>query len=279
MSFSDFSWTARICLCFLMLFCPCLLCCPIGPRKDRPLPPRKRVQIRRRRLIAQPHSLLMKLPLELRERIYEHALGGRVVELQRVASWHNGRIWFLGSTCHEFVDDSHGRPPVLRDADPLPTALLRACRQIYFEALPVLQHCTTFRLESPELTSVLDASLGSHYLSEIRSIYLCPSYTRHAPPSSNIASHGPWEGVFAVLHRMRLDCLVFEFDFVQLEGTELDPKTNVLDGAWGRGVLGMRHLRWFDVVFRNGDPPEHPMYRAELVQRVRKALHCQGIES
>ncbi|KAJ7204534.1 hypothetical protein C8J57DRAFT_1619036 [Mycena rebaudengoi] len=183
----------------------------MAPKFPPAFNPYDRVKIRQRRLPAQPHSLLMKLPLELRERIYEHALGARVVGLALRASWHNRRVRAVQSARYEVVDRDvpHGRPPVLRRADPLPTALLRVCRQIYFEALPVLHHRTTFHPDVFHHKAVLDTSLRSHYLSEICSLYLCHSYAE-APP--------PWEAVFAVLHKMRLDCLVFEFHFVQLEG-------------------------------------------------------------
>lgn len=261
-----FSSPGQACIFYILLpFALCISWLPPEFRTTRrprgiQLPPQKRLKIRRRRLSTQPHSRLMNLPLELRQLIYDYALGGYLVDLTLGSSLDETH-YVVDPTCYGLLDIPDGLPPVLRPTGSIPTALLRACRQIYFEALPILHHRTTFRLQVSSLQTILDASLGSHYLPEIRSLYLRPSYGSVPPPQ--------WDSVFAVLQKMQLGSLVFEFDILPLEGTELDPLANVLGGAWARGVLGLRDLRYFDVVL---DAPEHLLLRMDLVRRLRTSL-------
>ena len=58
----------------------------------------------------------------------------------------------------------------------------------------------------------------------------------------------------------------------RLEDSELDPAGDILNTAWGRGVCGIKGLRWFDLVFRTGDSPDHPHLGRKLVQRPRALL-------
>ncbi|KAJ6521641.1 hypothetical protein DFH09DRAFT_1424725 [Mycena vulgaris] len=246
----------------LLPFALCISWLPPGFTTRRPrdiqLPPKQRVKIRQRRLSKQPHSRLMNHPLELRRLIYDYALGGYWVDL-RLGSSPDETHYVADSTCYELLEFPEGLPPLLHPIA-IPTALLQACRQLYFKALPILHHRTTFRLQVSALKTILNASLGSHYIPGIRSLYLLPSYG---------SSPLPWDSVFAVLRKMRLRSLVFELDVLPLEGTELDLVANVLRGAWARGVLGLRDLRYFDVVLY---APEHLLLRIDLMRRLRTLL-------
>ncbi|KAJ6562308.1 hypothetical protein B0H19DRAFT_1144128 [Mycena capillaripes] len=75
--------------------------------------------MRRRTLWKQrPSFRLLELPLELRQCIYEYALGGRVIRLELVIYAHP-------------LPQRTGKVP----ADIIPAALLLTCRQAYIEAL------------------------------------------------------------------------------------------------------------------------------------------------
>ncbi|KAJ7692749.1 hypothetical protein B0H17DRAFT_1061100 [Mycena rosella] len=258
---------------FVLLVCPCILCFLTPSRfgtserrhtpRDpplKPLRPKKPTKIRHRRLPAQPQSHLMSLPLELRQCIYAHALGGRVVDLTRHTWWLEKR-YTVRSSCLEFDDVPPGDLPLLTLAPPIPTALLRSCRQIYFEAIPALYTLTTLRLQLSEFDEVLGAALGRHRIPDIRRLYLCHRYFSPSGPPQ-------WDAVFAALCEMRLERLVFEFDMLS---DDAERETgDVLATAWGRGVCGLRGLRWFDLVVRYGDPCAHPHLKRDLVRRVRE---------
>ncbi|KAJ7131388.1 hypothetical protein C8R44DRAFT_57087 [Mycena epipterygia] len=220
--------------------------------------PTNRIDIGRGPLAEQSaHCRLFLLPLEVRQCIYEAALGGRVICLKLVASR-------VQSTCYEAVE---GGPNTLDvPADAIPAALLLSCRQVFLEALPILHRRNVFHITVHELQFVVFAGLGRHCLPDIRSIYLCHSYrlnTTYVPP---------WAAVFDLLQQMRLDSLAFEFEVEKLQGTELDPGRSLLDSAWGSRVVHIRNLRRFEFFLKDGDPPQYPLYRINAVQRLQELM-------
>ncbi|KAJ7656663.1 hypothetical protein B0H17DRAFT_1146099 [Mycena rosella] len=268
----------------LFIICPCL--CNVSQRRPRPRQytpspgparPKQYIEIPGTPQAEQPPNChLLKLPLELRQRIYELALGGRVIGLKRVRSApkpatavsdvsSESSDYVVQSTCYEISDSPNGSSNIFGVTEGIPTALLLSCRQVYFEALPILHRCNTFHAQVGEFEEVLLAALGRHYLPDIRNIYLCYSY-------STLNSVRPqWTAVFALLRQMRLQSLTFEFQD-RLEGTELDPAGAVLDSPWARGVLGIRNLRRFELFFKNGASSEYSQYRINLAERLREVV-------
>ncbi|KAJ7119069.1 hypothetical protein C8R44DRAFT_789944 [Mycena epipterygia] len=225
--------------------------------------PTNRINIGRRPLAEQPANCrLLLLPLEVRQCIYEAALGGRAICLKLVASRAHKHC-VVQSTCYDAVEDSLNTLDVLADA--IPTALLLSCRQVYLEALPILHRRNVFHFTVHEFQVVVLAALGRHCLPDIRSVYLCHSYRRnpYVPP---------WAAVFELLQQMRLDSLAFEFEVEKLQRTELGPGRSLLDSAWGSRVVHIRNLRWFEFFFKDGDPPEYPLYRINAVQRLQELM-------
>jgi hypothetical protein len=154
--------------------------------------------------------------------------------------------------------------------DMIPIALLLSCRQVYLEALHILHRYNTFHFLVHELEVIVHSALGGFCLPDIRSVYLCHNCrTMYVPP---------WAVVFPLLRKMGLRNLAFEFDFQLLEWTELTPKKDIFDTAWGRGLLTMRNLRALELFFTHGDPPEHPLYRTNVAERFRKLMIEAGAD-
>ncbi|KAJ7691775.1 hypothetical protein B0H17DRAFT_1200892 [Mycena rosella] len=213
----------------------CLTPMRCGTNLHAPLPafqrarPARRVKIRSR---------------QLRERIYEQALGGRVIAL-----------WLLRSAPQR----RYTAPPTFGVADGIPAALLRSCRQVYFEARPILHRRNTFHAHAWEFEDAVLAALGPHYLPEIRSLYLCHNYSDVSHARTTVSP---------LLRQMCLDNLTFEF---VLEGTELDPDSALLD-AWAREFLRIPTLNRFDVFLKNGDPPAYQGWCSNVAHHLRKLM-------
>ncbi|KAJ6606078.1 hypothetical protein DFH09DRAFT_1119240 [Mycena vulgaris] len=190
----------------------------------------------------------MRLPLELRQHIYELAMTGRVISLRLVEVQTDaeppGRLE-VRSACYEPLDPEADGPNRLDvPADAIPTGLLLSCRQVYLEALPILHQGNTFHFHALELEDVVLAALGRYCLPDIRSVYLVHSSCGPLP----------WSVVFGLLHKMRLDTLVFEFG--KPKNLRFDIRTPVLLESWPRDLLAIRTLRRFEIFFTNGEPPE-----------------------
>ncbi|KAJ7765707.1 hypothetical protein B0H16DRAFT_399892 [Mycena metata] len=214
---------------------------PPPARQPNPPPlPTDRIDIQQLPAAAQSQSLLFKLPLELRELIYDKVLAGRLVRLQLVTSkLHEHSV--VQCTCYTPTDDLEEYPAQrIFLADPISPALLRSCRAVYNEAFPILHQRNTFQLWASQLNTVVGSVLGNYCLSNIRSVNLQYDYT---PPFD----------MFALLHQMRLDRLAF-----RLQGPPLQGGNSVaLESAWGRGLLELRKLRRLELwIQHRGDEKE-----------------------
>ncbi|KAJ6455964.1 hypothetical protein C8R47DRAFT_192310 [Mycena vitilis] len=78
---------------------------PINPPIYPPLLSTTRLEIGQRRLFEQPKCTLLRLPPELRQCIYQEALGGRLISLRLVASRSRGHT-IVHSTYYELPDGS-----------------------------------------------------------------------------------------------------------------------------------------------------------------------------
>ncbi|KAJ7700729.1 hypothetical protein B0H17DRAFT_1046455 [Mycena rosella] len=230
-----------------------------------------RIDIGQRSLKQQPRRcLLLALPAELRQSIYEQALGGRVISLTLVASRtaSGARHNRVQSACFEPVDEADDRPNKLDvPADSIPVALLLSCRQIYLEALPVLHQQNTFHFRMHELEAVAHAGLGRYCLMDIHSIYLVYSDRRYGWHN--------WIKMGAVLQQMRTEHLAFEFEFARsLQAGLHRGYVTELEGWWGYAVATIWTLRRFELFFTDGDPPTEPLYRTKVVQRLRELMEA-----
>lgn len=245
--------------------------------------PATRIDIRDLPRAPQPQRcyLLLKLPLELRERIYWHALGGRLITIQIISSPHR-EFSIIRSQFYPAPDDLAHSPTQEVPPEGIPTAFLFTCRQIYSEALSILHGHNTFHIWANQLEEVVRCALGYHCLPDI-----CNVYIFHP---DNMFQGCRWTDVFAILHRMNLRRMGFKFAKFAIDpkfntgrepGSNPDPFEAVLDTSWGRNVLGLksRNLRRFELWFApdaSGYSPEDVMYKRELAERLRQQLMITG---
>ncbi|KAJ7184622.1 hypothetical protein C8R46DRAFT_1064657 [Mycena filopes] len=175
--------------------------------------PKTRIDIRQLPMVVQPDTCyLLQLPLELRQRIYEDLLGGRLIRIELLPGEFEGVPASILPSYYTPDDDlARGAVPIDRRvlaADFISPQLLRSCRQVYIEALPVLHQRNTFHLPADHLATVVDGALGSYCLPDIRSVYLeCNIYPQDGPPDT----------VVPLLRRMGLRRLAFEMNLQRLE--------------------------------------------------------------
>ncbi|KAJ6509192.1 hypothetical protein C8R47DRAFT_12663 [Mycena vitilis] len=287
-----------IALCF-----PCILCVlcvggagqPCGtmthkPRAERPprnIPrtisppplPTPRIEIRPLPMYEQPQSFhFLNLPLELRERIYEHLLGGRLITLM-VLGFPTEEHALVRSQCRLVVDHL-AQDPIVKSlpADRISPTLLRSCRQVYFEALPILHQRNTFHFKADQLETIVRSGLGYYCLPSIRSVHIYHPAVRnvYVYRTANATPFGPepWTGVFTILQQMNLERVAFEFPAEpEVEGPTPPTAQAVLDSHWGRGVLTLRDLRRLEVWFQGSSTDEKG-----LVQTLQRLIIAPGAD-
>ncbi|KAJ6582153.1 hypothetical protein B0H19DRAFT_524710 [Mycena capillaripes] len=242
---------------------------------DLPPLPTARIDIRRRPVAKQPRSCyLLKLPLELRQCIYEQVLAGRLVSLEVIeANYHKYSV--IRSRFYLPDDDLAHAPTRHPYANQISIALLRSCRQVYTEAVPILHRRNTFHIRASQLEVVVRSGLGEYCLPDIRSVYICHSF-----PCSSFWVEHPWRTVFGILQQMNLERVAFEFE-LEPTATELDPYRAEIDGSWGRSVLGLRNLcrleLWLDRS-RIRSPPEDLVDKTELLAKLRELMIAPGAD-
>ncbi|KAJ7700741.1 hypothetical protein B0H17DRAFT_210715 [Mycena rosella] len=246
-----------------------------GPRLDGvaargppPALPTSRIEIHQGTLVQSPSCRLLRLPAELRKRIYEVALGGHVIS-SSVAVFLPCRHFVARLASYESLDCG---------ADAIATTLLLSCRQVYLEALPVLYRHNTLHVYVPNLEAVVRTAMGQHCLSDLRSLHLCHKY--YGPSSEIFDSDAPlWTAVFTLLKQMQIYCLVVDFQLFQVDWTSLDSH-RVLDSVWSRGVLELRNLRRFEVSFKfkEVENPERLLMWSNTVQALRHLMIGPGAD-
>ncbi|KAJ6500813.1 hypothetical protein C8R45DRAFT_1092877 [Mycena sanguinolenta] len=207
------------------------------------------------------NCFLLKLPLEVRQRIYEQALGGRVLHIQFVGPYQ------VRSTCYQPVDHPSVNPQRLNDrTDGILTPLLRSCRQVYLEAQPILFQLNTLYFSVLELE--MAEGVGLHFLRDIRSVYLYHNYRTSAFVP-------PWHAVFPLLQQMHLTRLVFHFEletsFANV-GNWVGSRVDILERTWVPGVLSIRNLNQFGLFFEDGKAPEKSLCRANIAEEMRQLM-------
>ena len=125
--------------------------------------------------LIQNMGLIGRLPYEIREMIYLHALGDRILQLLSIPAQHR-----LGHfDCRLTASTNH--LPSLAVYRPFwvpwngSLAFLRSCRQVYFEASSILYATNIFAVfgaqEIPAFVS-LSRTITSHRLASIASLYV-----------------------------------------------------------------------------------------------------------
>ncbi|KAJ7794763.1 hypothetical protein B0H14DRAFT_2922167 [Mycena olivaceomarginata] len=187
----------------------------------------------------QPQScyLLSRLPLELRQCIFEQVLSGRLIDLH--------------------VVDAAPRDVAPAVASKLSPALLHSCHQIYAEALPILHQCNTFSFYALQLKVLVCCRLGEYCLPDIHSVYDEPS--------------SEWRDVFVLLHRMGLEHMVFELK----AEPEMEELNLCIDYSWAHHVLKLRNLRQLELWLYYYDAEEDTELVERLRGRTRIPPTCR----
>ncbi len=155
-------------------------------------PKRKELSIFYNPAISTASPLLNKLPLEFRRKIYTYALGNHLVHILLTPS----RIAHICCTCPTLKDFNRAcchsaRHLIVPKSVPIPPsdtaiALLRTCRQICAEALPILYSSNTFDIDDLSAFVLFAGNISPRGLSAIKSLHL--SWIADYPPLQFVAT-------------------------------------------------------------------------------------------
>ncbi|KAJ7308549.1 hypothetical protein DFH08DRAFT_900200 [Mycena albidolilacea] len=194
-----------------------------------------------RPMVAQPSTCrLLRLPPELRELIFEIAVGNRLVHIKRVPVGYDGRSIYASFYVRPEKPDTPNSLRMLDPADDIPVALLLVCRAVYVEVFPIILRQNTFFFCLRDFPHIIQCGLGQYCLTELRSIHL----------GKDDWSSPSWDVAFKILHRMRLDSLALEFD--ANAAAYLTPVSFANENC--RRLLAIRHLRNLDIFFLEPHP-------------------------
>nr|GAT49454.1 predicted protein [Mycena chlorophos] len=238
-----------------------------------------RIDLSMRPCTAQSDSLFLSLPRELRDCVYEEALGGRRVWMKVVPDHPNRRRYISSYAVPREEGDIR---PDLGELDPLCVALLRSCRQIYRESHSVLFSHNTFVFDSgTSLEDCIRAALGEWSLPVLRSV--CINHPNRLFPKQRAFFDHPELTSFDLLKRMkRLRRLDFQFNGMSsrksLPVSPYDPR-EVEKSAWGQLVCELFFLEELRMIFTLNremvdtsvwDPRWNELERGLLAQIVSK---------
>ncbi|XXG99515.1 hypothetical protein Hte_005854 [Hypoxylon texense] len=125
-------------------------------------------------------SLLLNLPAEIRLKIYDLLL------VSRFNRWDNPS-WSVGNTYQKLILLHFIQDRQYRTMEP---AILQTCKQVYFEAVPILYSRNVFRFNDPDLMLRLMVQIGHTNTKLIRSLSI------YVPPN---ADKGSWLDLLHVL--------------------------------------------------------------------------------
>nr|GAT43722.1 predicted protein [Mycena chlorophos] len=201
-----------------------------------------RIDLAMRPCAAQSDSLFLSLPRELRDCIYEEALGGRRVRMD-VAPDHPSRR-------HRVVSSAAPREEGdirvdFDEMDPLCISLLRSCRQIYLESHSLVFSHNTFVFNSENVRACIIAGIGDWALPALRSMKRLrrldfqfnqiswkkdPPIARYDPRE---VQRSAWGQLVCELYSLEGLRMVFAWNREMVDMRVLDPRWNDLE----RGLL------------------------------------------
>ncbi|KAJ7262061.1 hypothetical protein C8J57DRAFT_1719632 [Mycena rebaudengoi] len=180
--------------------------------------PTDRIDIGQTQIEPQAEACrLLSLLIELRQLIFETALVRRVLSQ------------YLGE------DPAHGyqryRVRAHRDSA-LPVALLRTCRQVYLEALPIFRQRNTFHFDLRSAPSIILGGLGLFSLPDIRSVELMVC-------GHNSDSDTQFSATCRLLEMAGLESFALTF----VPNYHFDRRDFGMESDWCRSLLKIRGLR------------------------------------
>ncbi|KAF7324935.1 hypothetical protein MKEN_00535800 [Mycena kentingensis (nom. inval.)] len=263
---------------------------PSTPRPDPdPLPTQRiDIQVKWQPEInyAEDCYFLTRLPLELRQLVYEYALGGRRIRIYVTDNRESTRrIVRSRLNVVPFPPPMPWRP---QEKLGLPLSLLLVCRQIYLEAHPIILRTNSFDVLPYEFGLISRCGLGQTIaLPHIRRLTV--RYWLYALRPLSVFTTD-LNGMFEQIALMR--CLThLTFQFCELENfspgqpnsrVEYEP-LGVLDSVWGQSLLAIRHLKLqklrIEFAYRedrvSAPPPEAAKWK-ELEGRLNDMMVGEG---
>ncbi|KAJ7881192.1 hypothetical protein B0H13DRAFT_2049943 [Mycena leptocephala] len=173
------------------------------------------------------------------------------------------RNYTLHTACYAPSEAQDIPNDMLISADKIPIALLRTCRSVYAEVLPIIHTQNTFYFLLGDFPPAIRSGLGLYCLQDLRNVYL---YSHHL---TTVLMNHP----LRILQRMCLDTLTLEF------AGQAHPRTFSVDVAWCRDLLTIRHLRNLEIFFRRGNAPHYPFHRETVTQTLRDLMIGPGADA
>ncbi len=217
----------------------------------------------------------LRLPLELRRRIYEYTLGGNMIHLTHIAKgiirqrnpsrdrlnyWGSGSVVETnGPEDHETSIPQEGDQPEWKNI----LSLLKACRTIYAEAIPFLYNRNTFSMFSPlVLIYMQDLTLRPQRFAQIRHLqflykYLPTMFLDVFPPDDPET----WARVWDIVAGMRLRTLDLQLYVVG--------EPDSIDAGWVQPLLKVSGVQKtsISIYLPNGPNRERA---SDLEQRIKE---------
>ncbi|KAF7295856.1 hypothetical protein HMN09_01129000 [Mycena chlorophos] len=205
-----------------------------------------RIDLAMRPCAAQSDSLFLSLPRELRDCIYEEALGGRRVRMDVAPDHPNRRHRVVSSAAPREEGDIRVD---FDEMDPLCISLLRSCRQIYLESHSLVFSHNTFVFNSESVRTCIIAGIGDWAFPALRSVCI----DLDGFPAERWFFDSPELISFDLLEQMkRLRRLDFQFNQISWKKdppiARYDPR-EVQKSAWGQRVCELSSLEELRIIF------------------------------
>ena len=161
---------------------------------------RKEISLSYNPAVNASSPLLLKFPLEIRRKIYTYVLGSHVAHILLTPS----RFAHICCTCPTLTDFTRTccpsarhvmvPKPILIPPSDIAVDLLRTCRQIYAEALPVLYSANTFDIDDYSAFVILAGNIPPSGLMAIKSLHLtwCTDYPPFISAKTEPVTNAPF---------------------------------------------------------------------------------------
>ena len=229
---------------------------------------------------------LEHLPLELRLRIYEYALGGQTIHLVHM---RNDSVQWPFESASPMITSMIGADWDPLKADPweppiISLALLLTCRRIYNEAADILYSSNFFATDNVRVLMYLaESCLSPQRLLAIRHLQvsitwrflpLLASYNGERGVSNGFYDSSTWRRFWQLIAQdMRLTGLSVDIDYFGQD------ENLALDAEWVKPILEIKGIRYPNVTIRTAGrssetfPGQAELFRQELITSMGRTLH------
>ncbi|KAL8677903.1 MAG: hypothetical protein Q9186_005714 [Xanthomendoza sp. 1 TL-2023] len=198
---------------------------------------------------------LARLPLEIRQEIYNYIVGGNLVHVvrkgQHLAHVRCKHCWEsdFQRDCRRYASNTcHSAAPSMGFTANGNIALLRTCRQVYSEALPIMYSHNTFDFDHQDLFLLFSRSLLPQRLMGIRMLHLyCKEWELRRPFLRTGAGPSAWSLTWQVI---REGMPGLQHLHVKIAGEQGSCFPSEDRAWWVQPMLQIRDLKSFHLEFR-----------------------------